>query len=94
MTTDSTFPWSSNRVNRGGSWNNNATNCRVANRNNNTPSNRNNNLGFRLAPQLSRECRKQFNGRTGNVGLIGNVVSQRMRWNVLPPKRMVSSSQP
>jgi retron-type reverse transcriptase len=39
----------SNRVNRGGSWNNNASNCRVSNRNNNTPSNRNNNLGFRLA---------------------------------------------
>ncbi|MDR3328314.1 MAG: RNA-directed DNA polymerase [Prevotellaceae bacterium] len=39
----------SNRVNRGGSWNNTAENCRVANRNNNTPSNRNNNLGFRLA---------------------------------------------
>lgn len=39
----------SNRVNRGGSWNNNASNCRVANRNNNTPDNRNNNLGFRLA---------------------------------------------
>lgn len=38
----------SNRVNRGGSWNNNAENCRVANRNNNTPDNRNNNIGFRL----------------------------------------------
>lgn len=37
-----------NRVNRGGSWNNDAQNCRVANRNNNTPTNRNNNLGFRL----------------------------------------------
>ncbi|WP_221407654.1 SUMF1/EgtB/PvdO family nonheme iron enzyme [Thermoflexibacter ruber] len=37
-----------NRVNRGGSWNNNPENCRVANRNNNTPTNRNNNLGFRL----------------------------------------------
>jgi formylglycine-generating enzyme required for sulfatase activity len=36
-------------VNRGGSWNNDAQNCRVSNRNNNTPSNRNNNLGFRLA---------------------------------------------
>ncbi|MBO5591564.1 MAG: hypothetical protein J5913_01180 [Prevotella sp.] len=34
---------------RGGSWNNNATNCRVANRNNNTPTNTNNNLGLRLA---------------------------------------------
>ncbi|MDY0296019.1 MAG: SUMF1/EgtB/PvdO family nonheme iron enzyme [Acidobacteriota bacterium] len=38
----------SNRVKRGGSWNNNASNCRSANRNNNHPSNRNNNLGFRL----------------------------------------------
>ena len=37
----------SNRVNRGGSWNNNARNCRSANRNNNSPGNRNNNLGFR-----------------------------------------------
>jgi formylglycine-generating enzyme required for sulfatase activity len=30
-----------NRVNRGGSWNNNANNCTVSNRNNN-------NLGFRV----------------------------------------------
>jgi len=37
-----------NRVNRGGSWNNNANNCRVANRNNNNPDNSNNNIGFRL----------------------------------------------
>ena len=45
-----------NRVNRGGSWNNNAQNCRSANRNNNSPDNSNNNLGFRLvfAPQLKR----------------------------------------
>lgn len=39
-----------NRVNRGGSWNNNASNCRAANRNRNNPGNRNNNLGFRPAP--------------------------------------------
>ncbi|MFO7675686.1 MAG: SUMF1/EgtB/PvdO family nonheme iron enzyme [bacterium] len=39
----------SNRVNRGGSWNNNARNLRSANRNRNEPSNRNNNLGFRCA---------------------------------------------
>lgn len=37
----------SNRVNRGGSWNNDPANLRSANRNNNTPDNRNNNLGFR-----------------------------------------------
>ncbi len=36
------------RVNRGGSWRNNARNCRAANRNANPPGNRNDNLGFRL----------------------------------------------
>lgn len=39
----------SNRVIRGGSWNNDAQNCRSANRNNNAPGNRNNDVGFRLA---------------------------------------------
>ena len=38
----------SNRVNQGGSWNNSARNCRSADRNGNDPSNRNNNLGFRV----------------------------------------------
>lgn len=38
----------SNRVLRGGSWNNNANNCRSANRNNNNPDNYNNNNGFRV----------------------------------------------
>ncbi len=37
----------SNRVIRGGSWNNNAQNCRSANRNRNNPDNTNNNNGFR-----------------------------------------------
>ncbi|XZW09897.1 SUMF1/EgtB/PvdO family nonheme iron enzyme [Treponema denticola] len=41
-----------NRVKRGGSWNNNANNCTVGKRNNNSPDNRNNNLGFRLACRL------------------------------------------
>ncbi len=39
----------SNRVKRGGSWNNNARNCRSANCNRNNPSNTNNNIGFRDA---------------------------------------------
>jgi hypothetical protein len=39
----------SNRVNRGGNWNNNLNNARSANRNNNNPDNRNNNIGFRLS---------------------------------------------
>jgi hypothetical protein len=34
---------------RGGGWNNNSNNLRVANRNNNNPDNRNNNIGFRCA---------------------------------------------
>ena len=41
-----------NRVLRGGSWNNNAQNCRVAYRNNNEPDNQNNNIGFRLVLSL------------------------------------------
>jgi len=42
-------------VNRGGSWNNDADNARAANRNDNDPDNRNDNLGFRLAsPGASR----------------------------------------
>tara|TARA_B100000959_G_scaffold149364_1_gene156734 strand:- start:258 stop:659 length:402 start_codon:yes stop_codon:yes gene_type:complete len=39
---------SSNRVQRGGSWNNNTNNCQSWNRNNNNPNNSNNNIGFRL----------------------------------------------
>jgi formylglycine-generating enzyme required for sulfatase activity len=36
-------------VNRGGGWNNNAINARCSHRNNNTPTNTNNNIGFRTA---------------------------------------------
>jgi hypothetical protein len=36
-------------VNRGGSWNNDAANCRTTNRNTNDPTNRTNNNGLRLA---------------------------------------------
>lgn len=43
-------------VNRGGSWNNEAANCRVAYRNNNNPHNRNDNLWLRLAN--TDNCRK------------------------------------
>ena len=35
------------RVIRGGNWNNDSSNCRAANRNNNSPGNTNNNIGFR-----------------------------------------------
>ncbi len=39
----------SNRVIRGGSWNNDAQNLRSAQRNNDHPGNRNDNVGLRLA---------------------------------------------
>ena len=48
MPSGGTESYGSNRVNRGGSWNNNAENCAVSNRNSNSPDNRNNKLGFRL----------------------------------------------
>jgi retron-type reverse transcriptase len=46
------------RVNRGGSWNNNARNCRPANRDRNSPGIRNNNLGFRVALAPSSGTRR------------------------------------
>lgn len=50
------MPDESRRVNRGGSWNNQPDNVRSANRNRNDPTNRNNNLGFRLAQADRAEC--------------------------------------
>ena len=42
-------------MNRGGSYFNDAQNCRAAYRNHNDPANRNDNIGFRLvlSPQLT-----------------------------------------
>ena len=45
---------------RGGNWNNNAQNCRSANRNNNNPSNENNNNGFRLVITVSEQTGFHF----------------------------------
>jgi hypothetical protein len=45
---------------RGGSWNNNVDNSRVANRNNNTPDNNWNNNGFRLSFALELRERDGF----------------------------------
>jgi formylglycine-generating enzyme required for sulfatase activity len=50
-----------NRLLRGGSWNNNASNCRSANRNYNAASNRNNNIGFRVVwlPSSTPSCQNR-----------------------------------
>ncbi|MBR0224929.1 MAG: SUMF1/EgtB/PvdO family nonheme iron enzyme [Thermoguttaceae bacterium] len=62
----------SNRVNRGGSWNNNARNCRSANRNWNTPDNRNNNLGFRFL--LSSAIENRVKSRRTDLFPVPRVV--------------------
>ncbi|MDD8044469.1 MAG: SUMF1/EgtB/PvdO family nonheme iron enzyme [Verrucomicrobiota bacterium] len=66
-----------NRVKRGGSWNNNARNCRVANRNNNNPDNSNNNLGFRLASTI--------HGKAGTVPFTLACVSQKAGTKTIEP---------
>ena len=70
----------SNRVNRGGSWNNNAGNCRAANRNRNTPANRNNNLGFRLARSSAarRSCSRR--NRPLSVPVQALAGRNRIQW--------------
>ncbi len=55
----------SNRVKRGGSWNNNDNNCQSWNRNNNNPNNTNNNIGFRVS--------NTSNGRTGISDYMGHI---------------------
>ena len=52
----------SNRVNRGGSWNNNANNCTVSNRNYNDPNNRN------------TDCETRSNLLNYSYGILGFLV--------------------
>ena len=54
------------RVQRGGSYFNNAENCRSANRNNNSPENRNNNIGFRLVVPAQLTGKPDGFHRTGD----------------------------
>ena len=65
----------SNRVLRGGSYNNDASNCTFAYRNNNNPSNDWNNNGFRLF------CRSAWNARfdPGRCPVSGDGTNERIR---------------
>ena len=58
----------SNRVLRGGSWNNNTNNLRCANRNRNNANNTNNNNGFRCS-QYIPGCRKWVTIFQPNAGV-------------------------
>ncbi|NLV43003.1 MAG: SUMF1/EgtB/PvdO family nonheme iron enzyme [Candidatus Hydrogenedentes bacterium] len=72
------------RLLRGGNWNNNANNCRAANRNNNNPNNRNNNIGFRLACASSSRMSEP---RDGNyAGVPWGVQTRIPRWRRRYPK--------
>jgi hypothetical protein len=54
-------------VNRGGSFNNAASNARSANRNNNTPENRDNNLGLRPSKATHRPIASAAPARSTGV---------------------------
>ena len=49
-----------NRLLRGGNWNNNSNNCRGSQRNNNNPNNANNNIGFRAVSTPRLELRQEI----------------------------------
>ncbi len=80
----------SNRVIRGGSWNNDPRNCRPANRNRNEPDNRNNNLGFRLAAALPA---RWIPRRTGPAVLLSRSRHFRPGERRLGPRRAGSDRE-
>lgn len=64
--------WRNFRVLRGGSWLNNPSNLRSAYRNNNTPDNRNNNIGFRCVWVEDSSPKTEQDGvKPGGSGLPG-----------------------
>jgi len=71
-------------VNRGGSWNNDAENATASNRNNWTPDNRNDNLGFRLASS----------GGSGGVYRAGTERADQGRRDSAKPLTTVSEPVP
>lgn len=92
----------SNRVNRGGSWNNSADNCQSANRNNDHPGNRNDNLGFRLSsspqwPDATRSrTRRQRQGTDHRPGPVPATAGQThpARQRLVGPKARTPSPGP
>jgi hypothetical protein len=64
---------------RGGGWNNTPKNVRTANRNRNTPDNRNNNLGFRLILPAQQGA-ALLNRTESGPSLIGSGGEQEGSW--------------
>jgi hypothetical protein len=63
---------------RGGSWNDNGNDLRVANRNRNDPTNTNNNIGFRCARSLARDFQARMShvhGRAARAEVVSAGVS-------------------
>jgi hypothetical protein len=89
---------SSDRLLRGGSWNNNPRNCRSAYRNHNEPDNANNNVGFRVVclPQkgaagLSSPLSPYRLLRGGSWSSFPRLCRSAYRLNGLPPVNRVSN---
>ena len=70
----------SNRVKRGGNFNNDAQNVRSANRNNNSPDNRNNNIGVRLLSTGSCPKRRVYE----SVSCVRDPVQALILWSAEP----------
>jgi hypothetical protein len=62
------------RVLRGGSWINDGRNVRSANRNANDPGNRNDNIGFRLAP-----ARRNVDAPFDQIALLSAGLARRQK---------------
>jgi len=62
---------------RGGSWINNAQNCRSAQRNHNDPGKRNDNIGFRLARALRVKARGEPQEAQRQVRTCGGATRRR-----------------
>ncbi|MBE2202074.1 MAG: SUMF1/EgtB/PvdO family nonheme iron enzyme [Anaerolinea sp.] len=74
---------------RGGSWQNNRNNLRCANRNRNTPNNRNNNVGFRCANTHRRPAKMpqwSATATAAGAGALPNVRRCRLETDALCQK--------
>jgi formylglycine-generating enzyme required for sulfatase activity len=77
----------SNRVIRGGNFNNNAANLLAPNRNNDNPTDHNNNIGFRCAKTVVLPARQDAQGRAASTDSASAAIHS-------PPRSSVGSRVP